>query len=247
MSSFGQTGFKLGFEISPIILTDGIASQVPGQMLPIVGITEASNFIGGLLTGSINLDLDNFFAHFKPVPGSQLINNEVGEYPYANQTVAANAIVSQPLTTSMLMYCPVNKQGGYVTKFLTMSALKKALDLHTAQGGTYTVVTPSYNYTNCLLTSLRDVTSGETKQAQQVWQWDFRQPLVATNDADNVMNSLMAKIGGGLPILGNPSWSGPAATIGSPLTGITGATGASAGFTGTMASGVSQLMPGPGN
>lgn len=247
MSSFGQIGFKLGFEISPVILTNGIASFIPGQMLPIVGITQAASFIGGLLHGRIDLDLDNFFARFKPVPGAQLINNEIGEYPYANQTVAANAVVTQPLTVSMLMYCPVNQQGGYVTKFLTMSGLKKTLDLHVAQGGTFTVVTPSYIYTNCLLTGLRDVTSGETKQAQQIWQWDFRQPLVATNDADSILNSLMSKLNGGLPVIGNPTWSGPASTIGSPLTGISGATSSIvSGAAGALSSSVNSLTPGLG-
>ena len=76
MNNLQQNLFKLAYEISPIILTGGIA-KVSGNYLPIVAITEVANFTLSLLNSKNPLNLDNFFAHFKPVSGSTLIDNEV--------------------------------------------------------------------------------------------------------------------------------------------------------------------------
>lgn len=219
--SDGRLQFQLGFEVSPIILTGGIAAEIPGAMLPIIALTESSSFNDGLLQGAEDIDPDKYFARFKPIPGGTLVNNQIGSYPFANQAVAANAIIAQPLNVSLEMICPVREIGGYQAKLSVLSALKEALDNHTSLGGTYTIATPSYIYTDCILTNLRDITGGDSKQAQVHWQWDFTKPLVSLQDAELANNALMGKISNGLPIDGEPSWSGTEPSVGSPVSGAT--------------------------
>lgn len=240
MANIGRDLWRLGFEISPIILTDGIASAIPGGMLPIVAITQSESFVLGLLEGSPNLNLDDFFAHFLPVPGGTLVNNQIGDYPFANQTVAANAIIAQPLNISMEMLCPANTTGAYVSKLLTITTLKQVLDQHNFSGGTYTVATPGYLYVNCVLLGLRDITTGgDGKQAQARWQWDFQQPLISVSDANQVYNSLMSKIAGGLPQTGTPTWSGLATSVGNTVSGAASSLLTSAqNLVGTSVSGI---------
>jgi hypothetical protein len=216
--NLGLSVYKLGFQVSPIILTNGIADGIPGKMLPIVAITEAGNFLSGLLQGNLDTNLDNFFAQFRVLPGATLVNNQLGKYPFANQTVAANAIITQPKAVSFHMTCPARGDGGYFSKFITMMALTKVLEKHAQLGGTYTLATPTNIFTNCILLSLRDVSDGSSKQAQTAFQWDFEQPLIALDTAQNAYNTLMAKISGGLPTGG--AWTGPAATIGAGVDGL---------------------------
>lgn len=212
-----NTVFKLGYEISPIILTGGVATNIPGGMLPIVAITEAANFVTGLLSGGTDADLDDFFAHFKPLPGSTLAENQIGHYTFANQSVAANAIIAQPLRIALQMVCPVKLAGGYIAKLATFSALQAVLAQHSASGGLYTIATPAFIYTNCILVSLKDASSGDTKQTQYAYVWEFEQPLVTLAAAAQAQNSLMQKIGNGLPTDG--STSGPGATLGNAASG----------------------------
>jgi hypothetical protein len=214
--NYGQTAFKLGFEISPILLTRGIAQLVPGGVLPIVALTEGISLTLGILNLNPSLDLDDFFAHWIPLPGASLIHNQIGSYPFANQVVAANAIIKEPLNISMLMLCPVNQPGGYTARLATLSAMKATLDYHHQNGGTYTVMTPSFFYTDCVLLNVEDVTSGESKQAQTQWRFDFSQPLVSTQDA-LALGNVMSSIDGGLPITGNLSWSNVGNSIASAL------------------------------
>lgn len=223
MSSLVRDVFRLGFEISPVILTGGIAAQIPGGMLPIVLLTEASSFVTGLLGGSIITNLDQYFAHWKPLPGSTLIENTIGAYPFGNQATAANALIAQPLVLSMLMICPVQSAGGYLSKLSTMTVLQQTLQTHNTSGGTYTVATPSQIYTNLILSRVTDVSTAESKQAQNQYKFDFLQPLITINQAQQVYNSLMNKIAGGLPVAGQPAWSGAASTVGSNLAGASGA------------------------
>lgn len=212
----GLVIYKLAFELSPIILVGGLAKNIPFGMLPIIAITEAANFVTGLLSGSIDINLDQYFAHFQPLSGSSLIDQQVGMYPFANQSVAANAVISQPLNISLLMTAPAQKSFGYLTKLATMIALQASLKEHNALGGTYTIATPTHFYTNCLMTGMRDVSSGETQQAQVTWQLDFVQPLLTLSDAQAAQNSLMSKITGGTQIDGVPSSSGLASSVGNP-------------------------------
>lgn len=209
----GSVAYRLAFEISPIILVGGV---IPGGMLPIVSFTQAVDFITGILGGSIETNLDNFFAHFQPLPGGTLIDNQIGTYPFANQAVAANAIIAQPLSLSMLMICPARGELGYALKLATMIALQTVLAAHNSAGGTYSVVTPSFFYTNGILTGMRDISSQRSKQPQTEWQLDFAFPLLTLNQAQSLQSSLMAKITGGTQIDGAPAWSNPANTVGNP-------------------------------
>jgi hypothetical protein len=204
--------WKLTFQISPIILTNGIAA--PGGMLPLISITQAANFVTGLLSGSDIFDLDEYFAHFRPLPGGSLVSQDVGHYPFANQATAANAVISKPLRISMHMTCPAQPPGGYISKLVTMTALQAVLAQHNSSGGTYTVATPFFFYTNCLLLDLHDVTPGGTSQPQRDWQWDFEQPLLTQQQALQATNNLMSQISGGLPTTG--AWSGLAPTVNNP-------------------------------
>lgn len=217
--SAGSIAFKLAYELSPIILVNGIASNIPFQMLPIISITESINFATGLLSGSVDIDLDRYFAHFQPLPGATMIDQQIAMYPFLNQAVAANAVVSQPLQVSMLMHCPAQTSMGYLTKLATMTALQATLAQHNASGGTYTIITPSYFYTNCLMTGMRDVSSGETQQTQVSWQLDFVQPLLTLQQAQQAQSSMMNQLTNGTQIVGQPSYSGLAQASGQASVG----------------------------
>jgi hypothetical protein len=217
MTSAGRTVFQLGFEISPIILTGGIAAQMLGGMLPIVSIMQSADFLAGILTGSTSaLNLDNYFAHFRPIPGSTLIDNQYGLYPFANQNVAANAVITQPLRISLRMDCPATTISGYPGKLAVLTALQKVLSQHTQLGGTYTVVTLAQIYTNQLLLKLGEISGGNTKQDMVSYQWDFFGPLITLAQAANAQNSLMSAISNGTPTDG--STSGPGAAVGAQNT-----------------------------
>jgi hypothetical protein len=238
--NLGLVAYKLSFELSPIILTHGVAKNMPGGMLPIIAITEALNFVDGLLSGGDPINLDNFFAHFLPVTGAKHISQQVGTYPFANQAVAANAVISQPLSVSMRMICPVRESLGYAVKLATMMNLQATLAQHNASGGTYTVATPTRFYTECLMTDMYDVTSGESNQLQTMWQMDFTQPLLTEQQAQEAENSLISKITNGTPIDGQPSWSGVASTIG--YVNTLGATSLIPSASSTGAAGVAGVL-----
>jgi hypothetical protein len=213
--SAGLAAFKLSFQLSPIILTGGIASGIPGGALPIISITEALNFVDGLLSGGDELaDLDGFFANFHPLPGASIIEQRIGEYTFANQVVAANAVIRDPLLISLRMICPARDDAGYAVKLATMIALQATLAQHNASGGTYTVATPSFFYTNCVMLRLADTSNTASRQAQNAWQWDFKRPLLTLEDAQQAQNNLMSQISSGTPISGQPAWSGLPPTVG---------------------------------
>jgi hypothetical protein len=202
----GLIAQRLAYQLSPIILTNGIA-QLMGGELPLIAITEAANFTVGLLSGSSDLDIDSFFCNFVPLSGGKMIDIQVATVPAANQFVAANAVIKEPLRISLRMTCPARAPGGFPAKQATMTALKATLDLHCMSGGTFTVATPSLIYDNCLLTGLTDVTAGQVTQPQSIWQWDFFQPLITQNQLSGAMNTMMQKISNGTPTDG--SLSGP--------------------------------------
>jgi hypothetical protein len=212
--SAGEAQYKLNFEISPITLTGGVALNIPGGMLPIISITQASSFTG-LISGGENVDLNDFFANFYPLPNSSLIDQQIGMYPFANQTVAANAIIVQPLGISMLMQVPVRDAGGYLSKLSNMTSIQNTLHQHNTTGGTYTVATPSYFYTNCVMTGMHDISSGESKQAQIQWKLDFIQPLISLQDANNyALNTMMQQLSSGVQTSGGNFGLSP--TVGIP-------------------------------
>ena len=200
MTTLVKDIFKAAYEISPIILQNGLAQFMPGSVLPITLLTEIIDIPG--------LQNKEFFAHYKPLPGSTLEEWAVAEYPFANLQMAANAVIQMPLKISLLMVCPAQNGGGYPLKQAIMTAFKTALDSHILAGGSFTVITPAYTYTNCLLTNLRDISSPSDKQVQLMYQWDFVQPLITQSGAQQVLGNLMNKFSNGLPISAtNLSWA----------------------------------------
>lgn len=226
----GLAIFKTLFELSPIFLTGkGAAEFVPFNVLPLLTLTEALNLPVALITGAENIELDAFFAHYVPIPGGTLFDNAASEYPFANQAVAANALIQNPLQIALRMICPVRETLGYATKLATMMLVQKTLDYHNNNGGTYTVATPSYFYTNLIMTGMRDISGSDSKQAQHTWQLEFRQPLLTLEAAQAAQNGLMSKITGGTQVNGTPAWSGVDSSIGqsspistgTPVQGVT--------------------------
>lgn len=245
----GQAAYKLTFQLSPLIMTGGVASMIPGGMLPLISITQAVNFTFGLLNGADEIDLDNFFANFQPVPGATLIDNTIGSYPFANQAVAANAIIAQPLKVALLMICPARDTAGYATKLATMMALQATFAQHNASGGTYTIATPSFFYTDCIMGPMTDVTPGASKQVQAAWRIDFVKPLLTLAQAAEAQNALMSKISAGTSFDGAPSWSGLGQSVGVPQSLAAASVipaASSAGGAGTAAAAGAAVSPGPG-
>ena len=207
--------WKIAFQISPIILTNGLVGSLPGRMLPIIAITEALHFPLGLLSGGDNISLDNFFANFQVLPGVDVISQDIGRYPFANQAVAANAVIRLPNQISMLMICPSQQGFGYYTKLPIMMSVIEALKMHNASGGTYTIVTPSYIFANCVMRRMFDASTSLTKQPQNAWQMDFEKPLITLADAEQAQNGLMSILTNQLQVI-EPVWSGLATAASVP-------------------------------
>lgn len=215
MSSSGAAQFKLTFEISPIVLTGGIAQNMPGGGLPIISI------LGGSATDTSQLSLDAAFAHFIPLPGMTLIDQDIGQYPFANQNVAANAVIAKPLSVSYRMIVPVKPPFTYNDKLSIMQTLASTLAKHNNNGGLYTCATPSGYVENCVMLRMVDIGAGggDTAQAQTMWQLDFWKPLITQADADQAQSALLNKLSNGTQIQGQPAWSGLNNTVGNPNSG----------------------------
>ena len=218
LSTAGRDVFDLAYRISPIVLVDGIASEIIGGVLPIVALTESIGFVNGLLSGASVTNLDNFWAHFDVAPGGTLINNTIGQYPFANQTVAANAIIQNPLNLSVVMHCPMRGAGAAVSKLSTLMALQAALDLHNNMGGTYTIATPGYLYTNMIMQTMRDISQSGAGQPQSMFQFDFIRPLTQINELQQVKSTLMKKLTSG----GQTGTSWGATGTGNPFSSVMG-------------------------
>ena len=213
-----RSAYDLAFQVSPIILTGGIASGLLGSALPIIGLVgQLASFAQGALTNG--LSSQDFFAKYVPIPGSNIISNAVATYPFANQQVAANAIIEQPLNVSLRMIAPVKDNGGYLTKLALFTALRTSLQQHNVSGGTYAIATPAYIYTNCLMTGMTDITGGDTEQQQIEWQLDFVKPLISKQSAAQAFSALMGKLAGGQQINNPSSWSGAGAAAGTQAPG----------------------------
>jgi hypothetical protein len=200
-------GFKIQYESAPIILVNGIAKnqvQSGGQMsiLSLFGLLSGS---GGLNLLSDISDPNSFSIHFEPIAGSSLEKISVATYPFANQSIAANAVIFEPLPLQLIMIAPAAASGGgYTAKSAIFTAMKQSLDSHIAQGGYFNVATPAYLYTSVLLTELRDITPVDERQKQITWQWDFIQPLLTLDQAAKAMNTLLSKAQAGNKITGDP-------------------------------------------
>ena len=214
MATVEQLAFQTAYQLSPIILTGGVAQFVPGGMLPLSAITQALSFATGLLSNTDQGNLDNWLANFWPLPGTSLIEQRIGEYTFANQATAANAVIADPLNVSMRMDISAKPGIGYATKLAAMMALQSTLVQHNNSGGLYTICTPSFMFLNCVMLGMRDISRRDSKQPQNAWQLDFRKPLVTLSDAQAAQNSLMSKISMGVPTDGN--LSGLPGTVGVP-------------------------------
>lgn len=198
--------YDLAFQVSPIILTGGLASAIPGKALPIIALLgQIAAFGQGALSNG--LGLDDFYCRYLPMAGATAINNSVGTYPFADQHVAGNAYVEEPLNISLLMIVPVKDAGGYLSKLPLFTALKTSLKKHIEMGGTFAVATPSMLYEHCLLMTMTDVTGDDTQQQQIHWQIDFEQPLITKGQATNAVNGLMDVYKNGGQLTGDPSWT----------------------------------------
>jgi hypothetical protein len=208
----GLAQFQLSYQIAPIVLVGGIAAELGtnGQM-SILQLTEGTSDPGFS-------DPNDYFAHFKPLPGSTLEDWSMAEYPFASFVMAANAMVQNALKFSLLMLCPARAGNPYPEKSGTISGLKAALDAHISQGGTFNVATPAYTYTNCLLVRLSDVSSISDTQVQLAYQWDFVQPLITQAAAAQSYNQIYTKLAGQLPTPNPLTNSGPAVTVGNAPT-----------------------------
>jgi hypothetical protein len=198
---------QLSYQVCPIILTGGTASQIPGGYLPILSL------FSGIASGGQGLglpydisDLDDAFGAFNVLPGGLLVSQTIGKYPFANQAVAANAVIREPLIISVIMDAPMRGPNAWAVKSMVMSALKATLDNHNNSGGTYTVATPAYMYDNCIMLAMTDNSRGGNSLPQNAWRFDFEKPLVTLTEAAGAQNQLMKKISDGTPA--NPSTSG---------------------------------------
>lgn len=199
--------FRTAYEVSPILLSGGIASSIPGGIMPIVTLTDGIGIVNGLLQGN-GFNQDSFSSAFFPGSGSTLLAQDVSDYPFFNQATAANAVVQRPNQISMNMVRPANTIGNtYPAKLMTFTALKLALEKHNQIGGTYIVLTPAYIYTGCLLRALTDISSfsEQNKQVQSTWAFSFEQPLLTISQLDAVMGNLMNKFDSGVPQSVDPS------------------------------------------
>ncbi|EAB9082636.1 hypothetical protein AAP82_004263 [Salmonella enterica subsp. enterica] len=207
LNYFGQA-FKLAFEVSPILLVDGIASDIPGGVMPIAVLTEGLSIVNGLLHGEIRT---RSMVAFTPMAGTTLIQQEISNLNFYNQVTAANATIRKPNRVVMQMIRPASTEdGGYATKGMTFTALKMALDMHNQYGGCYTVMTPSFIYTRCLMRSFVDTSgfSEQNKQVQHTWQLEFEQPLSSVEQTVTTLASVLDKFDKGIPEDGPLSWSG---------------------------------------
>jgi hypothetical protein len=200
--SASRDAFTLAFETTPILLVDGLASDIPGGVLPIAVFLEGVGIVDGLLN---QRQLGRpFSAHFSPAAGSTLISQDASLYSFFGLASAANSVVSKPNKLTMHLTMPANTSGaGYLGKPITFTALKMGLDKHTELGGTYTVLTPAYIYTGCLLQSLVDISgfSDQNKQVQHSWAFEFLQPLLKTDQLQMTLNAAMKRMSQQLPPL----------------------------------------------
>lgn len=201
LNDMGRTIGELAYVSTPILLTGGVAENLGGTV-PIILYTEAVALVNGLIAGGIggsfNMpDLDNLWCHWCPVPNATLIANEIGSYPFANQTVAANAVISQPVTLTMEMICPARGPGAMATKLVTIQSLQAILNKHSTMGGTFTIMTPGQIYTNMLLTGFEDVSPHPEDFPASQFHLDFKRPLTQKSESLQKKGTLMSKLTGG--------------------------------------------------
>jgi hypothetical protein len=194
-----NTQVQLAYQNCPILLSGGSAAQVPGAVISLLNLIYGGQAPGTPLSLPLDIgDLDNAFAAFNVLPGGQLILQQIGQYPFANQSVAANAVVREPLNLSVIMDTPMRGKNPWTQKQITFTALKAALEQHNNKGGLYIVATPAYIYENLIMTSLTDSSRANNTLPQNAWRFDFEKPLVALTELQGALSQLTAKITNGL-------------------------------------------------
>lgn len=201
--------FKRKYQLAPILLIQGIAANLTNGQMTILTLTEGSD--------TVNYADDNeYFAHFEPMSGGTLVDFTAAEYPFASMNMAANAVLQNALKFSMKMVCPArNNAHSYPALQATMTRIQQQLTAHILAGGSFTVATPAFIYTNCLLLNVRDVSNAGDKKVQGVFQLDFAAPLITQQAAEQTFNNLYAKLQGGLPVGNPPKNSSVTTSIGS--------------------------------
>jgi hypothetical protein len=172
-------------------------------MLPMLSLTNG----GSALQLPFDIDdLDDAFGSFNVLAGGNLIAQSIGKYPMANQVVAANAVIREPLNIAVIMDAPMRGPNAWALKLAVFTSLKATLDQHNNAGGTYTVATPAFQYDNLVMLGLTDTSRAtSTNMPQNAWRFDFEKPLVSLADVQANQNLLMSKITNGLPTSGNLS------------------------------------------
>jgi hypothetical protein len=200
--------FKRAYQLAPILLVGGIAANLPNGQATILTLTEGSD--------DVNYPSDEeYFAHFRPLPGGTLIDFTAAQYPIFSMTMAANALLQNALKISLHMDCPARTgRHSYPSIQAIITRLKQQLQGHILAGGTFTVATPGFIYDNCLLLNLHDVSSTGDRKVQGAFQWDFYQPLITQAQAAQSYGNLMNKLANGLPVPNPPTNSGVGVSIG---------------------------------
>lgn len=202
--SSGWAAFKNQFEISPILLTGGIATG-QGDGLPIVALTNNGGVNGPISSGD-SPSLDDFQFRYTPLPGSRLLKFQAGMYPFANQAIAANALIADPNNVSILMYCPATAKWPFSQRQSDISSLVSSLQQHQILGGQYSVITPAYIWPACILLELLDVSGADNHQYQYAWQWNFFQPLTSLQAAMQAQNGLAQTLTNQTQPAGTTGW-----------------------------------------
>jgi hypothetical protein len=229
----GMNAYANAYELSPITLIGGVAQQMYGGVLPLLSIIQALDYNQGI-TGGSSVTSDNAFAHFYPLQGTNIIFNQIGSYPFANMSIAANAILAQPLNIALLMTCPVNANTPYSVRQSIFQSIQSTVKQHNQLGGTYNVATPCFYFDNTIMIALTDVSDSQSLQPQIKWRWDFQRPLVTLEEAAQIQSSFMSKISSLTQTDGSPS--GIASTVGQQPT--LGGTAISPAVRGTPSAGV---------
>src|SRR6516165_2070046 len=223
---------QLTYQVCPIILTGGIASQIPGALLPLLSLFTGVGINSLGLPFDIG-DLDDAFGAFNVMPGGTLVNQQIAKYPFANQWVAANATIREPLTLSVIMDAPMRGPNAWIIKQVIMTSLEATLEKHNNAGGTYTVMTPAYMYDNLIMTALTDNSRGNNSLPQNAWRFDFERPLVALAELQEAQNQFTQKLTNQLPQSGSLTGVNPGLMGSNPTLALTIKTtpgGLSAGY-----------------
>lgn len=213
--------YQLAYQVSPLYLTGGLAQNSPGSILPFISLIAPDRFLSFANPNAVPTtfpvidtgSLDDAFGAFSVIPGGNLVRNTVAKYPFANQYVAANAIIREPLNLSLIWDTPMRGAGAWNVKLVTMTALKGTFDNHINAGGLFTVATPSYIYTNLILTGLTDNSRGSSPLPQNAWRFDFERPLVVSAELQQALtnlNQLLSSLTTGLPATGALNGAAPA-------------------------------------